>query len=295
MVTLFSELLKAKDEEVVIFDYLVEIQLPRIVAEAIVNVKDINSELAAGLYKLVTVFSNYPIMQKLYQNDNTVNLLYLEKTPTSRLVLANQWDSILHVMNNETLLFFLPLVEIAMKNVLSINGEIWQHHAICFRFLSKISALEEAQPLMKGISKAVTNVIMSFPNHSIALGSAVDLAIQLASIPDFDISEMMNILPVAALMVKERRSVIVASWCFKLIRDVRQLTPAMTKLVDSLEPDVLNIIKTTSAIIETPYGGSIPKPEDSFGGLTSEQEALIMNDVTPEQILNIRKYFIRKL
>ena len=47
VITLFSELLKAKDEEVVIFDYLVDLKLPFLVADAINKAEDINSDNVA--------------------------------------------------------------------------------------------------------------------------------------------------------------------------------------------------------------------------------------------------------
>jgi hypothetical protein len=284
VVTLISDLLKIKDDEVIIFDYLVEMQLPKLVAESIVNSKDINSDFVAGAYKLVTVFSNYTAMQKLYQNDNTVNLLYIQKTPTSPQVLASQWESAFHIMDSESLLYFLPLVKKAMEAVINIRDKIWPYHVFCFSFLSKISPLDEAQPQLKGISSAIINVIKSFPNHSIALDSVINLAIQIASIPGFGSSEMMNVLPVAGIMVKERSSVIVAAWCFKLIRDVRELNPEMTKLVDSLDPDILDTVKSISVAIDTPYGGVVPK-----------QEASIMHDLSPEKILFFKKFFMLRL
>ena len=284
VITLYSELLKAKDEEIVIFDYLVEQNLPSLVGEAIVKSTDINSDKIAGLYKLINVFSGYPILQQNFADDYYVKNLYLDKNPTSTYVLQFQWDSLAHLLNPKNLLYFVPLVPKAMEMISSIKDHFWQYHSACFDFLQHMSPCEEAHDALKGISHVIVYVLEHFQNHTIALSSVVNATLKIAQVPELGPSELMNILPVAAHFIKEKPSVIIFAWCFSLIRDVRQLTQQTLELVDALDPEVIDIVKATSVAFDKPYGGDLP----------NKQNFESLNDASPEQLFSLLKFLARR-
>lgn len=274
----FFDLFKTKDEaKPSTMQFILE-TIPVEITKAVENASDINTISMAGVYRIFAGLVKFSdVKSKLHETD-IAEKLYLSRYPSNSYVLQMYWDSLILFMEEKIYDKFVPLIEKAITSIASANKTFFQYHSSCFRFLTLMCQCQSAFDKYKGISDIIIKVYKEFPNHTIALHSAEKLAVKLTLIPIIGPAEIMNILPVLVENIKNRKSVIIYAWSYKMITDLKPVSPEMTQLItNSLDPAVQEIIEKETEIINTQYGGDVPPQasEPLYDYSASERLSLI--------------------
>ena len=238
----------------------------------------------AGLFKLVTMFCDYPSMKKIFQTPQNIELLFLKTQGndgiTSPLILDSLWESIVHIFDVETMDLYLPLIPIARNHIDAIVDRFLAFHSWCFEFLAKMTACEKAQPFFKSISQNMIRVFRTFTEHTIALSSVSSLAVKLSNIDEIGVKEIAEILPIISEIFMKNENIITNVWAFSLLKTIREKKNNSSPLIDQLPSEIVEKLNEKIALIEKPYGGKLPK-EETF-------------DSSPDQILYFLRVFMRR-
>ena len=280
----FIELLRAKDDETIVFSYLRDIQMPqRIVDEIQQSAGSENNELVVGLLELVTVFAGYPVMRKVFQTQENIEKLYISQHFDNNIHILNvQWESLANVCDGDSLDSFVGLIDIARKKIDEIGEVFYQFHAFCFNFLASMCQCTNAKERLSGMCKNIMNVFSKFTSHTIALGAASNLAIKLAAIDESVVTELV---PFIAHVFSNKDVVITRAWAFKTLQELHDINENTQQIVEELAKDVWDEYKSMSNTIKAEYGGKTPK---------NDRPDAMMQEANLEQIRLICRLLLQR-
>lgn len=246
----------------------------------------LSEQQTTWLFNLVPLVKNSFILRESISTKESLEVISRKFDSCPISILNAQWNAISAVVsakNAECLLSRLS----SMIDMLKVGGKstfnpYQEYVLITLGVMTENLEAARTRVIQENLSQILNEIVLAYPNHSIALNTVSNYFVSTIKYPTFCIDMIRHVLISVNVGFQNNASISHRSFSWLFVKTYSEHfneVPGLEELFKSKLGDGLNKVSEINHIVDNPYGGDTPQTNNE-GQLSAEQIEKLLRFLT---------------